>query len=128
MVWKKSAFAVTTACLVVMACSDASDGSGAGETVAKDDGTLECALDGAQEFTRSCDIERLTNDDGKQMIFRHSDGGFRRFLVVTDGRALVAADGANDAKVTIIGENRIEVQVEDDRYQLPARIADKDAG
>ncbi|MEO1044970.1 MAG: hypothetical protein AAFX04_05985 [Pseudomonadota bacterium] len=105
--------------------SDASNDSAAA-AVARDDGTLSCALGGVEEFTRSCDIERLSNDEGKQMIFRHPDGGFRRFLVVTDGRALVAADGADDAIVTIIGENRIEVQVENDRYQLPARVADKD--
>ncbi|MEM1131739.1 MAG: hypothetical protein AAGH53_02255 [Pseudomonadota bacterium] len=103
-------------------CSDPEEE--AAQLVNRDDGTLACALAGAEDFTRNCDVERVSNDDGNQMIFRHPDGGFRRFDVVTDGRALVSADGADEAKVTIVNDGLIEVQVEDDRYQLPARVAD----
>lgn len=130
MIRKTSAFIVILS-FALVGCGvgeDSGSGGSGGSSAAVDDGTLECALAGAAEFTKSCDVERLSNNDGQQMIFRHPDGGFRRFLVVTDGRALIAADGADDAKVTIIGENRIEVQVDDDRYQLPARVAGKDAG
>ncbi|WOE73970.1 hypothetical protein [Alterisphingorhabdus coralli] len=109
-------------CVLVAGCSDPEEE--AAELINRDDGTLACALAGAEDFTRNCDVERVSNDDGNQMIFRHPDGGFRRFDVVTDGRALVSADGADEAKVTIVEDGLIEVQVEDDRYQLPARVAD----
>lgn len=92
------------------------------DDVLRDDGKLSCALAGSERFTRTCSLERISNDEGKQMIFRHPDGGFRRFLVVTDGRGLVAADGADDAVVKVLDDKVIEVSVNGDRYQLPAKI------
>jgi hypothetical protein len=59
------------------------------------------------------------------MIFRHPDGGFRRFLVVSDGRGLVAADGADDAIITILDDKIIEIDVDGDRYQMPATVSDE---
>ena len=56
------------------------------------DGRIECAVNGASEFTRDCFTERLSGAGGVTMIIRHQDGGFRRFNVLTDGRGLEAAD------------------------------------
>jgi dipeptidyl aminopeptidase/acylaminoacyl peptidase len=92
------------------------------EQVFEDDGKLSCALAGADKFTRTCVLDKLSDENGKQMIFRHPDGGFRRFLVVTDGRGLVSADGADEASISILDDKIIEVAVNDDRYQLPAKI------
>ncbi len=93
--------------------------------VLRDDGKLSCALAGNERFTRTCALERISNEDGKQMIFRHPDGGFRRFLVVSDGRGLVAADGADDAIITILDDKVIEIDVDGDRYQMPATVSDE---
>lgn len=92
------------------------------EQVFQDDGKLSCALGGVDKFTRTCALDRLSDENGRQMIFRHPDGGFRRFLVVADGRGLVAADGADEAAIKVIDDKIIEVAVNDDRYQLPAKI------
>lgn len=92
------------------------------EQVFDNDGKLSCALAGADKFTRTCALQKLSDDNGNQMIFRHPDGGFRRFLIVTDGRGLVSADGADEAAINIVNDKIIEVSINDDRYQLPATI------
>lgn len=87
---------------------------------AANDGLLDCALDGAAEFERRCELERIETSDGKELVFRHPDGGFRRFSIVTDGRGLVTADGADEATVSAAGDGLIIVEVNEDRYRLPA--------
>ena len=57
------------------------------------------------------------------LVLRHPDGGFRRLLVTKDG--IVAADGAETAKVTPIDKGMIEVALGANRYRLPATIASK---
>ena len=79
----------------------------------------ECALAGAEAWRRDCAMER----DGAILTLRHPDGGFRRFKMLNDGRGLESADGAEEAKLTILDDRRIEVAVGADRYRLPARIA-----
>jgi len=56
------------------------------------------------------------------MIVRHPDGGFRRFRVLTDGRGLEAADGAEKAKISIVENDKILVSVGPDKYIMPARM------
>lgn len=77
-----------------------------------------CAPAGAADFERICDREL---EDGVLTI-RHPDGGFRRFEIVSDGRGLVAADGAAPARVSTVGSDMIEVSIEADRYRLPAKV------
>ena len=86
-----------------------------------DDGKLDCALEGATEFKPVCQVERVYNQNEIELIFRHPDGGFRRFSIVP-GKGVEVADGAEQAVVTTIASDEIEVQVGSDRYHLPATI------
>lgn len=94
------------------------------ETRAKveDDGRVVCALDGSSDFARVCTVDRVAGDEGLTLTVRHPDGAFRRLLVTRDGRGVIAADGAEAARVTIVGADRIEVALADDRYLLPAKV------
>jgi hypothetical protein len=77
-----------------------------------------CAVDGAAELAPVCDRELV---DGL-LTLRHPSGGFRRLQVMTDGRGVIAADGAEAAKVATIGTSLIEVSIGGDRYRLPALV------
>jgi hypothetical protein len=83
---------------------------------------IECAVDGALRFERVCTVERTTGAEGLVLTVRHPSGGFRRLLVTKDGRGVVAADGAEDAAVTILDAGHIEVALGPDRYKLPATV------
>jgi hypothetical protein len=85
------------------------------------DDRIECAVGGSDRFVAECAIERNPGD-ANILTVRHPDGGFRRLLVTTDGRGVVAADGAASATVTVITDQRIEVALEGDRYRLPAAV------
>ncbi|WP_339690630.1 hypothetical protein [uncultured Parasphingorhabdus sp.] len=89
---------------------------------AGDDGKIECAIDGASDYTRDCFTERLSGEGGVTMIIRHPDGGFRRFNVLTDGHGLEAADGFDKAQISIVEDGKILVSVGPDKYLLPAQI------
>lgn len=83
---------------------------------------IECAIGGAQEFLRECEVEKGTADDGSRiLIVRHPDGGFRRFTVLTDGRGLEPADGAEQAQAAL-ADGRLDIRVADDRYRFPATV------
>lgn len=88
---------------------------------AEDDGRLLCAR-GQGSLQRTCTVEQVRDADGLVLTIRHPDGGFRRLRVTSDGRGVVAADGAETAKVTIVGPGDIDVAVGDDRYRLPATV------
>jgi hypothetical protein len=87
----------------------------------KPDQRIECALDGAAGFARICTIERSAGPD---VVFtvRSPNGSFRRLATTRDGRGVMAADGAEEAQVTVIASDLIEVSIGDDRYRLPATI------
>jgi hypothetical protein len=82
---------------------------------------IACALAGAQTFSNDCAVDRMDTNGALTLIVRHPDGAFRRFAVVTDGRGLVVADGAEQAKTRIEGD-KLAVSVADDRYLFPAKI------
>jgi hypothetical protein len=86
------------------------------------EGKIECAPPGANEFAYVCAIDRVRSQDGLFLTLRHPDGGFQRLLVTTDGRGVIAADGAERAVVTPIAANRIEVTLGGARYRLPATV------
>jgi hypothetical protein len=122
------------ACLVLLGgCGDRSAPPGPGDAnqqvpvttkplAGADDGKVECATGGAQEFARLCTIERSDSRLGRVLTLRAPDGGFRRLLITRDGRGVVAADGAEAARVTILSPDRIEVAIGRDRYRLPAAM------
>lgn len=86
-----------------------------------DDGRLMCAR-GVGSFTRTCTIDRELGDNGLVLTVRHPDGAFHRLLVTRDGRGVIAADGAETAKVSVLAGNEIEVALGGDRYRLPATV------
>jgi hypothetical protein len=85
------------------------------------DARIACAR-GDAAFASACTIEQAPSRDGLILTVRHPDGAFRRLLVTQDGRGVVAADGAEVAKVTITGADGIEVALGGDLYRLPATI------
>lgn len=89
---------------------------------AEAEGRIPCAVGGSTEFTTNCTIERARTQDGLILIVRHPDGGFHRLRVTSDGRGVIAADGARQAAVSVIDKDAIEVAIEDARYRLPARV------
>ena len=90
--------------------------------VAEAEGKIECAPPGAVAFGFVCGLDRTQTQDGLFLTLRHPDGGFRRLLVTSDGRGVVAADGAEQAQVTPLGKDLIEVALGGARYRLPATV------
>lgn len=85
------------------------------------DDRIECRMAGAATYERACSITGADSPRGRILTIRKADGGFRRLLVTRDGR-VAAADGAERAGVTILHDNRIEVEIGGDRFRLPATI------
>ncbi len=85
------------------------------------DTRIACAQ-GDAAFGSTCTIEQAQGKEGLILTIRHPDGAFRRLLVTQDGRGVIAADGAEVAKVTITGTNGIEVALGGNRYRLPATV------
>ena len=99
---------------------DLAEAEARGSREAAENGRIECALEGAKLFDRTCTVEEMSGDDGTVLIVGRSNVGYRRLQITTDGRGVVSADGAEPAKVMIAGDNMIEVTVGHDRYRLPA--------
>jgi hypothetical protein len=119
-----SSFALT---LLLIGCGESEKSNGPAPLVKQNSAAVEapaeppktiCAVDGAAELAPVCDRELV---DGL-LTLRHPSGGFRRLQVITDGRGVIAADGAEPASVTTIGTSLIEVNVGGDRYRLPAVV------
>ena len=92
---------------------------------AADNGQVLCATGGAATMTRTCTVDRETSPRGLVLTLHHADGGFHRLLVTTDGRGVMAADGAQDATITVVDSDEIEVKIGTDRYRLPATVKPK---
>lgn len=90
-------------------------------TAAADGGRIECAT-GTAPVAADCTIERTADGNDTILTLRQPDGGFHRLRITRDGRGVIAADGAEVAKVTVIGNDRIEVAIGDARYRLPATV------
>lgn len=119
--------------LALAGCSQSGDqaqttgGAGASaapsEPVTASEGGAEaipCALAGAETYNQTCPVERATVEGKLQLVVRHPDGGFRRFEVVGDGRGVVVADGAEEAR-SVPGNGALEVFVGEDAYRFPAK-------
>ena len=112
---------VAVLALTLSACHrQSSDTIAAAE--ANDPNRIECAPAGATSFDRVCHVDREESPRGLVLSIVKPDGGFRRLLVLKDGRGLIAADGAQPASITIIGPASIEVAIGGDRFRLPAKL------
>ena len=89
---------------------------------AEENGKIECALAGSTTFNRACETERIAGPDGQILVIRHPDGGFRRFNILTDGRGLSPAQGADPTKIEILTDGKIQLVSGDDMYRLPAKV------
>jgi hypothetical protein len=118
----KPPFLVLTALSLTAACGDAEAGGDAPAGAEAGEERIDCAPAGAVEFQRVCTVDRVQGEEGTILTVRHPDGGFRRLLVMSDGRGVIAADGAEKAVVSIISDDRVEVALAGHRYRLPATI------
>lgn len=100
--------------LVLLAGCDRGPTTTYNETAA--DERIECRS-GDAAFERVCIVEQT----GDMLILRKPDGGFRR-LRIEEGRGVVAADGAEPARVTLLPGDRIEVTIGADAFRLPATV------
>lgn len=109
-------------CLLLAACG----GQGPDEDArgrAADAGRIECAAANENTLRRDCTVERSKDETGTLILtVSHPDGAFRRLRVVDDGRGVIAADGAEEARVSLLGGGGIEVGIAGERYRLPATI------
>ncbi|WP_231736286.1 MULTISPECIES: hypothetical protein [unclassified Sphingopyxis] len=112
--------------LLLAACSDKPNNADIAAAEAKqsrdaaNDGRIECALEGAKLFDRTCTVQEMSGAEGAVLVVGRSDVGYRRLQITTDGRGVISADGAEVANVSIVGEGVIEVAIGNDRYRLPA--------
>ncbi len=104
------------------AASSLAEAEASATKAAADNGLISCAVSGASVFAARCEVETAQTKEGLILTLRHPDGGFRRLLVVKDGRGVVAADGADVALVKPIANNLIEVALAGDTYRLPATV------
>jgi hypothetical protein len=73
---------------------------------------VDCRLADAKAFERICTVERIDSPDGPVLVARAPDGGFRRLLIVKDGRGVIAADGAEPVEVRPAGADHIDVSAD----------------
>ena len=112
--------------LLLAACGGAPDNGDLAEAEARGsreaaaNGRIECALEGAKLFDRTCTVEEMSGVEGTVLVVGRPNVGYRRLQITTDGRGVVSADGAEPAKVTNVGDGMIEVAIGNDRYRLPA--------
>lgn len=115
--------------LSMAACDSAPKGNStvsSGDATTKqvtEDGKVDCAIGRGGTWAHNCLVDRSGGPDGALLTFRHPDGGFRRFRIVTDGRGLVPADGAEQMKLTLLEKRRIEIAIGPDRYRMAVTIA-----
>jgi hypothetical protein len=128
-----SRFALTlTLALALAACGgnsaeDLKNAEKDADEAAALEGKVECALAGSVTFERTCTTEQIAGSEGKTLVIRHPDGGFRRFDILTDGRGLAPADGFDETRISLLSDGIIEVSSGDDKYRLPAQIKGNDA-
>ena len=98
---------------------DLAEAEARGSREAAENGRIECALECAKLFDRTCTVDEMSGADGTILVVGRANVGYRRLQITTDGRGVVSADGAEPAKVSIVGNNMIEVAIGHDRYRLP---------
>ncbi len=119
---RRSLLAPLLLTLALAGCDQSSPGVGQTTADASKGASVPCALAGASSFGAACTVERMNSADGLVLVMHHPDGGFRRLLVATDGRGVMAADGSDQASITVVDPGTIEVGIGGDRYRLPATV------
>ncbi|MGF1550145.1 MAG: hypothetical protein ACFBQW_06390 [Sphingomonadaceae bacterium] len=110
--------------LAILAACDPGSGSdeAAGPEAAllaePEDPRIECAIGENAPLERVCTFEQTRREGALLLTVRQPDGGFRRLEVREE--EILAADGAEPARVTRIAEDEIEVRIGSTRYRLPA--------
>src|SRR3546814_6158377 len=99
---------------------DLAEAEARGSREAAEHGRIECALEGAKLFDRTCTVDEMSGADGTILVVGRANVGYRRLQITTDGRGVVSADGPEPAKDSIVGNNMIEIAIGHDRYRLPA--------
>jgi hypothetical protein len=99
---------------------DLAEAEARGSREAAEHGRIECALEGAKLFDRTCTVDEMSGADVTILVVGRANVGYRRLQITTDGRGVVSADGSEPAKVSIVGNNMIEIAIGHDRYRLPA--------
>ncbi len=94
----------------------ADDGKVAGTEV------IACRSPGKPGFAPACTLERMASPDGTVLTVRQPDGGFRRLLVVKDGRGVIAADGVDPVRVSAADKGSIDVEAGGTVFRLPATV------
>lgn len=89
--------------------------------VAEGGEAIACAVSGAKVLTPVCAVDRMRQNGALMLVVRHPDGAFRRFTVLTDGRGVAAADGADEARTSLSG-SMLDVAVASDRYRFPVTV------
>ena len=112
--------------LFIVACGGQADGTSGTGALAENSLPIMCMVDGETQFEPLCSLRQSTGEDGSILTLSSPSGGFRRLLVIGDGRGVVAADGAVPAIVRPLGAKTIEVTIGNDRYRIPANV--KQAG
>lgn len=82
--------------------------------------SIACAPHGAAAFANDCTVQRTTRDGRVVLTLIAPDGGFRRLEAGANGDGIDTADGAAGARVSVAASGEIAIQVDDDRYRLPA--------
>lgn len=86
-----------------------------------EEGAIDCRVRGAAAFERACTLEAREGEVGRMLVVRYPDGGFRR-LIVADGGAILAADGAERTLTAEREDGRIQVSLGGDTFLLPASV------
>jgi hypothetical protein len=128
------AYSAIVLALLVAACSGAPSEEGSepsgqapnqtAATARSEAPRIDCAASGNAELAPVCTVDRTETSDSVILTLRHPDGAFHRLQITRDGRGVIAADGAEPAKVTPLAADRIEVELGGARYRLPATVRD----
>ena len=57
-----------------------------GSKDAAESGRIECALEGAKLFDRTCTVEEMSGEGGAILVVGRGNVGYRRLQITTDGR------------------------------------------
>ena len=106
---------IVTAGLLLTACGSSGDAVAGMRPI-------DCRLTEARAFEQICTVERIDSPDGPVLVARGPDGGFRRLLIVRDGRGVIAADGAEPVEVRPAGGGHVDVAAVGMVYRLPAKV------
>src|SRR3546814_11834670 len=73
---------------------DLAEAEARGSREAAEHGRIECALEGAKLFDRTCTVDEMSGADGTILVVGRANVGYRRLQITTDGRGVVSADGS----------------------------------